>query len=239
MAEPVHVRFAEGLTHGYLVLRDVRGEVLAHGSLLQASREGEIDKRMVFHFKDGSLFDEHVTFTQHESFALKSYRLTARGPAFEDDREISMTPGTGAYRVQTKDRATGREKTLEGTLGMPQDVYNGLIITVVKDLPKGASDVVHYIAFTPEPRLIEVEIAPLGEQRVNVGDITESAMYYALKPRLGPFLRFFATILGRVPPDSHIWVATEDVPAFVGFEGSLMTPGPTWRIEAVSPSLPR
>jgi hypothetical protein len=41
-----------------------------------------------------------------------------------------------------------------------------------------------------------------------------------------------------VPPDLHAWVLTDDVPAFVGYEGTLGTQGSIWRIETVSPRRP-
>ena len=238
-AATVPVRFVEGLTHGFLVLRDAGGKVLAHGDLTQVVRGDEAEKRMVFHFNDGSLFDERVTFTQRDVFVLKTYRLSARGRAFPADEEISFTPATGAYRVQTKDRDSGKEKSYEGSLALPEDLYNGLIITIVKDLPKGEACTVHYLAFAPDPKLIELELTPAGEQRVTVGDLDPMAVRYLLKPHLGLWLKMGATILGRVPPVSQAWITSDDVPAFVGFEGTLMTPGPTWRIETVSPSLAR
>jgi len=238
MAAPVPVRFAEGVTHGFLVLRSVDGAALAHGDLLQVLRGGEVDKRMIFRFKDGSVFDENVTFTERGVYALKSYRRSERGPAFAADTEISMTPATGAYRVKTKAHKGGREKILEGTLDLPADVYNGMLLTVVKDLPKGAGEIVHYVAFTPEPRIIELALTPAGEQKVTVGDLTKHAVHYVMKPKLGMWLKFFATIVGRVPPDLHAWILTDDVPAFVGFEGALGGLGPVWRIEVVSPRRP-
>lgn len=235
VAATIPVRFAEGVTHGFLVLSGVDGVTLAHGDLFQVVRGGEIDKRMIFRFKDGSVFDENVTFTQREVYALKSYSLSERGPAFEGDREISMTPANGAYRVKMKDHKGGAEKILEGTLDLPADVYNGLVLTVVKNLPKGGGEIVHFVAFTPQPRLIELALAPDGEEKVTVGDLTRSAVRYVMKPRLGVWLRFFATIVGRVPPDLHAWVVIDEVPAFVGFEGTLGTQGQVWRIETVSP----
>jgi len=238
MAAPIPVRFAEGVAHGFLVLRDTNGQVLAQGDLLQVPRGGEVDKRMVFRFKDGSVFDEHVTFTQLGVYAMKNYKLTQKGPAFAQDTEVSISAATGAYRVATTDHKGGKEKVLTGALALPADVCNGLLLTVVKDLQKGASEIVHFVGFTPEPRIIELEIAPAGEQAIMVGELKRSATHYLLKPRLGMWLKLFATILGRVPPDLHAWILTDDVPAFVGFEGSLTTPGPVWRIELVSPRRP-
>jgi hypothetical protein len=239
MAAPIPVRFAEGVTHGFLVLSGVDGVTVAHGDLFQVVRGEEIDKRMIFRFKDGSVLDENVTFTQRGVYALKSYRLSEKGPAFEQDREISMTPANGAYRVKMKDHKGGAEKSLEGTLDLPADVYNGLILTVVKNFRKGAGEIVHFVAFTPTPRLIELALTPAGEEKVTVGDITTSAVHYVMKPRLGVWLKIGAKITGRMPADLHAWVATDEVPAFVEFEGAMGTQGQIWRIETVSPRRPR
>ena len=59
-----------------------------------------------------------------------------------------------------------------------------------------------------------------------------------LKPRLGPWLKLFATLLGRIPPDLHAWIAYDQVPTFVRFEGRYDTAGPVWRIEMISPRWP-
>jgi hypothetical protein len=57
-----------------------------------------------------------------------------------------------------------------------------------------------------------------------------------LKPRLGIWLKVFATLLGRAPPDSHAWIISDELPAFVRFEGPLVTTGPVWRIETTAPA---
>src|SRR5688572_16388918 len=148
-AAPVPVRFLEGLTHGFLVLRTLDGTLIASGDLFQSAKSGEVESRMLLHFKDGSLFEEKVVFTQQRVFTLKNYRLKQRGPAFTDDTEISLERATGRYRVKTKAHKDGKEKVHEGTLDLPLDVYNGgMILTVAKNLPKGASEIVHTVAFT-------------------------------------------------------------------------------------------
>lgn len=237
-AAPIPVHFAEGVAHGFLLLRSTDGALLATGDLLQFVRDGVVEKRMVFHFTDTSVFEETVLFTESGVYNLQSYRLSQRGPAFPQDIEISMQRTNGAYRVKTKDRESGREQTYEGTIELPADVYNGLILSVVKDLPKGSGETVHYVAFTPEPRLIELQIAPSGEQEFMVGARSLSAIHYVLKPQLGIWLTFFATVVGRYPADHHVWIAPQDVPAFVRYEGSLYPGGPVWRIELTSPRWP-
>ena len=236
-AAPVPVRFVEGATHGFLVLRTVNGVLIASGDLLQVDRGGKVESRMVFHFKDGSVFDETVVFTQQRVFAIQTYHLVQRGPVFTEDTEISLER-TGKYSVKTKSHKDGREEVLNGTLELPPDVCNGIVLTVAKNLPKGTSETVHIVAFTPAPRLIQLELVPAGEHKVLVGELAKTAIHFVLKPRLGTWLKFFATVLGRVPPDYHAWIIIDEVPAFVRFEGPLYTTGPVWRIELTSPHWP-
>jgi len=237
-AAPVPVRFAEGVTHGFLTLRTADNVLIASGDLLQVARGGEVECRMIFRFKDGSVWDEIVVFTQERVFTMQSYRLVQTGPVFPEDTEISLERASGKYRVKTKARKDGREEVIEGTLKLPPDTYNGIVLTVAKNLLKGASETVHVVAFTPAPRLIRLELVLAGEHKVLVGELAVPAVHYVLKPRLGAWLKVFARLLGRNPPDYHAWIVTDTVPAFVRFEGSLYTTGPVWRIELTSPRWP-
>ena len=237
-AAPVPVRFVEGTMHGFLVLRTVKGILIASGDLLQVDRGGELESRMVFRFKDGSVFDETVVYTQQRVFALRSYHLVQRGPAFAEDTEIALQRASGKYYVKTKSHKDGREEAIDGTLELPPDVYNGMVLTVAKNLPKGAGATVHMVAFTPKPLLIELELALAGEHKVLVGDLTKTATHYVFKPHPGAWLEFFAKLFGRMPSDYHVWILTDGAPAFVKFEGALSPTGPVWQIELTSPRWP-
>jgi len=234
-AAPVPVRFAEGSLHGFLTLSTPAGVLIASGDLLQTVRDGDIGSRLVFHFKDGSVHDETVVYSQRNVFTLQSYHLVQRGPAFLEDTEISLERASGKYRVKTRVRKDGREKVLDGKLDLPLDVYNGMVPTVVKNLSRGTGETVHMVAFTPAPKLIRLELVPAGDHKIQVGGSEKSATRYVLKPILGIWLKLFASLLGRMPPDNHAWIVTADVPAFVKFEGPLYMNGPVWRIELTSP----
>ena len=236
-AAPVPVRFAEGMVRGFLELVDSRGKRIASGDYLQSARAGEIKCRTVLYFKDGSVHDETAFFTQKSSFIMQRYRLVQKGKAFETDIEVSLERKTGKYRVETKGRK-GREKVLEGRLDLPPDVYNGMVPTVLKNLPKGRKETVHIVAFTPAPKVVELEMVPSGAEKMLVGDLEKSAMHYVLKPKLG-MLRLPATLTGRNPPDNHIWTVMDDVPAFVKFVGPLATGGAIWSIQLASPHWPK
>jgi hypothetical protein len=237
-AAPVKVRFTEGMVRGFLVLSDSKHNRIASGDFLQLPHEGGIKSQVVLHFKDGSLHDETAVFTQQHELILKSYHLLQKGPAFAREMEATVERATGKYLVKTKERKDGHEKVLEGKLDLPADVYNGMVPTVAKNLPSGARETVHIIAFTPTPRVIELEMNPTGEEAVLIGDLKKSAVRYLLKPKLG-MLRIPAAILGRTPPDQHLWIVTAEVPAFVRFDGPLAPDGPTWSIELTAPVWPK
>jgi hypothetical protein len=232
----VPVRYPEGAQHGFVALRTATGAVLAHGDLLQVPRGRQMESRLVFHFTDASVFEETVLFTQHDVFALENYHLVQSGPAFDNDLDVTLSR-SGRYVIKTKSHKDGEEKQYTGTMDLPPDIYNGMIITIARNLAPRASQTVHIVAFTPKPLVIGLEIAPVGSQRVLIGQHAETAVHFKLKPKLGAALKLFATLLGKAPPDSDIWVVADDVPAFVRFEGPLYS-GPVWRIDLTSPTWP-
>jgi len=234
LAAPVKVRFTEGMARGFLVLSDSKRNRIASGDFLQLPHDGGIKSEVVLHFKDGSLHDETAVFSQQREFVLKSYHLVQKGPAFAMDMDASFDRATGKYLVKTKDHKDGHEKVSEGKIDAPSDVYNGMVPTAVKNLPAGARETVHMIAFTPAPRVIELEMSPAGEDPVLIGDLKKGAARYLLKPKLG-MLRIPAALMGRTPPDQHLWIINSEVPAFVRFDGPLAPDGPVWSIELTSP----
>jgi hypothetical protein len=228
-AAPVEVRFREGVTHGLLVLRSTTGETLALGDLLQTPRGDRIESRMVFHFKDGSLHDETVTFSQQQVFSMLTYRLVQRGPSFPEAVDVSLDRKTARYTVRSTSK--GKEDVSGGRIELPPDVYNGMIAMLLKNLSPDRSETVHFIAFTPTPRLIQVELVVAGNQRVMVGDQARQAVLYAVKPKLGRVLGFVASLLGKTPTNYACVILAKDVPAFVRCDGALFLKGPIWRIE--------
>lgn len=239
-AGAVSVRYLEGVTHGFLTLRSTAGDLLAEGDLLQVVRPEGVDSRLVFRFKDGSLYDETVVFTQNKVFTMVSYRLVQRGPSFPEAVEIAVNregDGKGRYKATSR-RAGGEAETATGEMDLPPDVYNGMFIMMLKNLPKGAAETVHVLAFTPKPMLIQVELTPQGAGTVPAGDRRVPVTHYVLKPKLGLLRGAVAALFGKTPPDYHCWIVTADLPAFVAIDGPLYTGGPIWRFETASPRGP-
>jgi hypothetical protein len=229
----VVVRYEEGTVHGFLKLSKPGGELLGHGDLFQIVKDGAIQSRMVFHLKN-SVFDERVTYTQNGVFRLQSYRLVQSGPLFDADIEVTLS-GTGAWTVKSKSRDDGKEKIDEGKLDLPADVYNGMVTTVAKNLPQGGN--IHYIAFTPTPKVIDLEFEPAGTSEVAIGAHREKVQHLLVKPHLGLIKRSLAKLVGKSPPDGDLWIVRDEVPAFVRWDGPLG--GNVRRIDITSPTWPR
>jgi len=232
-AAPVEVRFLEGVTRGFLVLRSTTGQIVAHGELLQTAHSDRVDSRMTFRFKDGSRYDEKVVFSQQHVFTLLYYNLVQRGPSFPEPMDVSLDRKQGRYHVKTGEK--GREKDSSGTIELPPDVYNGMTSMLLKNLTQGRSESVHYIAFTPTPRLIPLDLVPVGEQKLQIGEEEGQATRFAIKPKLGGVMSVVAALLGKTPADYECVIWTKDLPAFVRCDGPLRPKGPVYRIELTTP----
>src|SRR5207247_446803 len=102
-AAPVVVRFPESATHGFLVLRGANRDVLAHGEFVQAPKGQRIESRLVFRFKDGSLWDETVTFTPERVFRLMTYHHVQSGPPSSAATDVAFDRDAGGYRARVGD----------------------------------------------------------------------------------------------------------------------------------------
>ena len=60
-----------------------------------------------------------------------------------------------------------------------------------------------------------------------------------IKIDIGGIAGVIAPIVGKQPPDIHVWVLGGATPAFVKSEGPLFYGGAPWRIELTSPVWPR
>ena len=226
-AEPVAVRYTEGVTRGFPILRSPSGDVLAHGDFVQIAYTDRVESRLVFRFRDGSLYDEGVTFDQRGVFKLLSYRILQRGPSFPETIDGGFDRSTGEYRLRYRADDDSVEEHLSGKLDVPDDAYNGLLGTLLKNLEPGKSQVVQIVAFTPKPRLVKMLLRPTAEEPVSMGAVMVPATRFSIKPQLG----IFASLIVSEIPDVKTWIARGDAPAFLKFEGPLYFMGPVWRID--------
>jgi hypothetical protein len=238
-SEPVVVRHVEGLVHGFLSLRSPEGDVLASGDLIQDARGDRVTSRLVFHFEDGSLHDETSVFSQRGHFQLISNHLVQKGPAFERPLEMMIDCPSGHVTVRYENK-DGKEKVEDEHLDLPADLANGLIPVLLKNLQRDAlPSSVSFVAATPKPRLVKVAIAVAGTDPFSIAGSARKATHYVLKVDIGGFAGVLAPLVGKQPPDSHVWVLEGEAPAFVRSQAPMFTGGPVWQTDLVSPVWPR
>ncbi len=241
-AEPVAVSKPEGIVHGFLRLRSLEGDLLATGDLIQLPNRGKIESRLVFHFLDGSTHDERVVFSQKNLFRLESYHLVQKGPSFPEPIEVDLDRARKHYRVYHGPANGEDAKTSEGEIEIPLDAYNGMFFTILKSLDAHISEEakrkVSMVVFTPEPRVVGLEISSQGEDPFTIEGSPHRAVHYVLTIEVGGLTGVLADLLGKNPPPLHTWMIRGDAPTFVKFQGFLFRKGPIWSIELASPSWP-
>ena len=229
------VRHLEGVAHGFLVLRTLEGATIAEGDLTQVVTGTRVSTRVTFRFKDGSTQDETAVFSQEGRFRLVSDRLVQSGASFPRPLEMSIDPPRGVVTVRYTDNGERKEETRH--MSLPEDLANGLVPILLKNVdgdepPKSFS----YVVATPTPRLVRLSLTSVGRERFAADGRARAATHYVLHPELGAITGLFAGLLGKQPPDSHVWILGGDAPAFVKSEQPLYVGGPLWRIELAAPT---
>jgi len=100
--------------------------------LIQIPRGDLVENRLTFKFRDGSVYDERVVFSQKDAFSLMSYQITQRGPSFPESIDAKVDRETGRYEVRYKGDEEATEEILKGKIELPGDVYNGLLGMLMK-----------------------------------------------------------------------------------------------------------
>jgi hypothetical protein len=229
----------EGELHGFLVLRASEGEVIASGEVSQTTRGDRVTTRLVFRFKDGSLNEETTIFTQRGAFRLVSDHLVQKGPSFKRPMDLSVNGSTGQVTVRYSDD-DGKEKVITEQLKLPPDVSNGFIFSVLKNLQPGApKTTVSMVVAAPKPRIVKLVIVPEGEDSFSIAGSVHKATRYVVKIDIGGAAGVVAPLVGKQPPDTHVWLVAGPSPIVIKSEGPMFDGGPIWRTELASPVWPQ
>jgi hypothetical protein len=226
----------EGVMLGFLVLRGLDGQPLAYGEMKQVVRgDGkQVMDDLHFRFKDGSFYQEITRFTQNGEFRLVSDQVIQKGPSFKQESESWIDAAAGKITVRTFEK--GKEKLTTKHLDLPPDVSNGLLFTLVKNVdPSAPETTVSMVAASTRPRIVKLHIVPAEEKTLKVGLITQKAQQYVVKVEIEGIAGLIAPVIGKQPPDTHVWIVKSEAPTFIESEGPLSQDSPVWRIEVTAP----
>jgi hypothetical protein len=230
----VKVRYRVGAMRGFLALRDQKGKLLASGELSQVPRGNTITINTSFHFLDGSLYEETTVYSQRLTFRLISDHLVQKGPSFPNpcEMKIDMPSQSVSMLVPSKD---GKPEKPEH-MNLPLDLSNGLLFNLIQNLPNSGPKVtVSYLAPTSKPRLLRYAISLQQEGTVKVADRSLKTAEWNVKAELGGVAGVVAPMVGKQPPDMHVWVAEDGLPAILRIDAALYADGPVWSIQLANP----
>jgi hypothetical protein len=83
--------------------------------------------------------------------------------------------------------------------------------------------------------LVKLQVVRAGQESFVIGGSQRKATHYVIKVELGGIAGLLAPLVGKQPPDNHVWILGGEVPAFVKSESPLYAQGPLWRMELASP----
>ncbi len=220
----------EGSLHGFLVLQTLDGKTIAEGDLIETAKAAVVKVQMVFHFHDGSYYEETSEFSQRGQFRLLRNHLVQKGPSFKLTMERSIDVSTGQVTVRYADDK-GNQKVESEHIELPANLANGMFLVLLKNINPGSPQTtISVLAGEPKPRLIKIIIAPQGKTPFTIGRSKREAIDYDLKPKIEGAAGVVAPLLGKQPTDAHIWVVAGEGPIAIKSEGQLEPEGPVWRI---------
>ena len=233
LAESVAAHHREGASRGFFVLSSLEGKTLAAGDTIQAVHDNQVTSELVLHFRDGSVHDETTVFSQDHAFRLISDHLIEKGPSFPKPIDIFIDAIHNQVTVHANEN--GKEKDSTEHMDLPEDLANGLILTLLRNIsPSVPETKVSLLATSAKPQLVKIAITAKGERTFSIAGSLRKATDFDVKVEIGGVKGAMAPLVGKQPPDTHIWMSAGTIPTFVRSEGPFFEGGPIWRTDVAS-----
>lgn len=238
LAQPVEVKHTEGITHGFLILRSLDGRILATGDQIQTVEGNQVTSETLFHFKDGSIHDEITIFLQDRSFRMVSYHLTQKGPMFPHPIDASLDVSKNEVTIHAAEK--NEEKDAVEHIDLTPDLVNGFVTTALKNIPSPeAGTKLPMLVLSAKPRMVHLVIKSIDTNSTfAIAGSRRKALHYQIHVDLGGVAGVVAPLVGKKPPDVHIWLSAGRAPTFLRSQGPLFEGGPIWRIDLAAPQMP-
>jgi hypothetical protein len=86
---------------------------------------------------------------------------------------------------------------------------------------------------------VKLSVRAQGKEPFSLAGSGREAIHYVLKIEIGGVTGLLAQLLGKEPPDAHVWIIGGEAPTFVKSEALSYLGGPVWRTELTSPVWPK
>lgn len=220
-------------------------------------RDGSIDEEETT-FRQGSLFrlirDHHIqkgpSFPQPMDLTIDavhgvvSWKDLSKSdlskPSLSKDLSKDLSKlDLSKLGLSKPDSSKNDASTTSHRMKLPPDLANGILPLLVQNFPAGAQSLtVSFVAFDGKPRLVRMAISPDGTDKVILGQEGLQAQRFKIHMDIGGLAGLVAPLVGKQPPDLHLWIAGGLVPVFLRLEGPLYADGPVWNLLFAAPSWP-
>ncbi len=237
-AQTTPVRHLDGRLRGFVTIRSTDGKQIGYGSISQFVQGDRITERTTYHFRDGSLDDENVVFSEKNTFALIADHHVQRGPLFSHPLDLTIN-ASGDATNRTID-ASGKPKLETSHIDLPPGTaVIGMMSTVLANLNPVAQPLkIPALTPTQKPRLVHFAVAPESHGTFRVSGSRQTASIFRIKTELGGIAGVVAPIIDKQPDDTLVWVLEGDAPLTIRAIGQLSEGGPVMDIQMAGATFP-
>jgi hypothetical protein len=219
-APPIPVRFTIGALHGFPSMSDPKGTVIADGELKQEVAGDQLVVRTHWAFADGLQSEERDEFRIGQTLAQERFLLVETKGGVEQRRfEVDFSTGKATSSIRdAKGHVDRQEAKVDLPHGRSFAGFGAALATMQLGLHQGEKAEFTFVAFSPKPRAITLQVRHEGEQAVDVAGRAIACDRYALHPEIPFPIKLFAGA-----KDAHLWLTHEAPPGLVRAEQSLVT----------------
>jgi len=214
----VEVRHAIGSLHGFPSMSDDAGRVIADGELTQELRGERLAVQVRWAFQDGRKVVETDVFRVGAELTQEQFSwVESRGGEERRRFEIDFETGRALALTRGEKGDVSREEAKLDLAGRAFAGYGTAL--AVSHMPfdaAGWKGAITFVAFTPKPRAVKLEVKLDGEERIRVAGRAIVCDRLTLHPAIPFPLSLFAHAA-----DAHLWFTHGAPPALVRAQQNL------------------
>jgi hypothetical protein len=210
-----------GDLHGFPSMSDATGKLIADGELTQLRKGERIFVHAVWRFTDGRVAEEDDELRVVPGLEQDAFRWIERRGTTEL-RRVEVDFRTG--RATVAQLEGGKQKTWDEKLDLPAgNAFTGYSTALAaaqfrEELrDKDARRELTFVAFTPKPRTVTLEISRTQGESVRVAGRDLAADLFTLHPKIPFPLSLFAKA-----PDARLWFTHSAPPALLRAQQNLL-----------------
>ena len=123
--------------------------------------------------------------------------MEQKGPSFKQASASWIDVRNGTITVRTTEK--GEDKTTTTHLDLPEDVSNGLLFVLLKNVDPSPETSVSFVAASSKPRVVKWNIVPGPEKTIKIGLMTQKAQHYVVKTKIRGRAGVVAPLVGKRP----------------------------------------